>query len=185
MRIYTRFGDNGDTSIIGPNRVPKDDPRIHAVGDVDELNAILGLARTEAPAPEVEITIADIQNQLFVLGADLAAPYPDEGPPSVPRIGTEHVTTLEMVIDAYQSRLPELSTFIIPGGSRCSSCLHLARAVCRRAERSVVALSRTATLNPNLLPFLNRLSDLLFVMARIANSIASIPDTPWKPTSEA
>lgn len=184
MRIYTRSGDSGDTGIIGPDRVPKDDPRIHAIGDLDELNAVLGLARAEAPTADLEAVIAELQSQLFVLGSDLARPYPNHGGSTAPRISDAEVLKLEQNIDAFQARLPQLNAFILPGGSRCAACLHLARAVCRRAERSAVALSRRANLNPAVLPYLNRLSDLLFVMARLANSQASVPDIPWKPSPE-
>jgi len=184
MRLYSRSGDQGDTSIIGAHRVPKDDARIHTIGDVDELNALLGIARAEAPTPDMQAAIAELQSLLFVLGSDLARPYPDTGQPASPRISPAHVAGLEQSIDTYQARLPELTTFILPGGTRCAAYLHLARAVCRRAERSAVALSRRAALNPAVLPFLNRLSDLLFAMARLANSMASVPDIPWKPHSE-
>lgn len=184
MRIYTRSGDSGDTGIIGPDRVPKDDPRIHAVGDVDELNAVLGLARAEAPTADLEAAIAELQSQLFVLGSDLASPYPDHGGAAAPRISDAEILKLEQNIDAFQTRLPQLNAFILPGGTRCAACLHLARTVCRRAERSAVALSRRASLNPAVIPYLNRLSDLLFVMARVANASACVPDIPWRPHSE-
>jgi cob(I)alamin adenosyltransferase len=183
MRIYTRTGDAGDTGLFGGRRVPKDAPRVEAYGTVDELNASIGVARA---CPGDETTgdlLAVIQNDLFVLGADLATPLEAGervGAREVPRVRADHVARLEQEIDRLEEELPPLDRFILPGGSERGALLHLARTVCRRAERHVVALARAEPVSPETVRYLNRLSDLLFVLARRVNQQAGIPELPWE-----
>ena len=168
MKIYTKTGDSGQTSLYGGKRVGKDSLRIRAYGDVDELNAILGLCagidKGKKSAPDLKKIFARLQHQLFIVGADLAAHLAVK----TERIHKEHVAELEEIIDRLAAKLPSLNNFIYPGGTALAAHLHLARTVCRRAEREVVALSKKEKINPLLIPYLNRLSDLLFVMARRA-----------------
>lgn len=191
MKIYTKTGDDGETGLYGGPRVRKDHLRIEAFGAVDELNALVGLARCEpldAPAEddstgETDKLLARIQSELFDLGAELATPDPE-------RMGTklitaEHIARLEATIDAYDERLPPLKAFILPGGVRAAALLHVARTVCRRAERRLVSLmaaepNDTAPISAELIVYLNRLSDLLFVLARLVNQTAGQPDVPWR-----
>ena len=178
MKIYTRTGDSGETSLFGGTRVGKDDPRVAAYGDVDELNAHLGLARAHAADAEIEAEIARLQRDLFALGAQLADPTAQVGAKvskAVVRDGD--VERLEHVIDTFDAELPPLKNFILAGGSPCGAALHVARAVCRRAERGMVALD--PPIEPVLLKYINRLSDLLFVLARTANQRASAAETIW------
>jgi cob(I)alamin adenosyltransferase len=183
MRIYTRTGDAGETGLFGGQRAPKDAPRVEAFGTVDELNAALGVARA-CPGDElVSELLAEIQNDLFVLGADLATPAEDAeriGGRPVRRIREHHVRRMEGEIDRLEATLPPLERFILPGGSQRGALLHLARTLCRRAERRVVALSHNERVNPETLRYLNRLSDLLFVLARHVNLQAGIPELPWE-----
>ncbi len=181
MKIYTRTGDRGETSLFGGQRVPKDHLRVEAYGTVDELNACLGWARTLLPPGEVADVVEAVQNDLFTLGADLATP--EEGA-EVPRVPAAWVERLEGWIDRAQERVPPLRSFVLPGGAPAAAALHLARTVCRRAERRVVALARTEPVNPELIRYLNRLSDLLFVLARQANREAGVPEPPWRPPEE-
>jgi cob(I)alamin adenosyltransferase len=178
MKIYTKTGDRGETGLFGGPRVRKDDPRIAAIGDVDELNACLGLIRCEPVDPRIDQLLATIQNELFDLGAELASPDPE-------RVGTRNVTAaqtarLEAAIDEYDAQLPPLEAFILPGGVRAAALLHLARTVCRRAERRVVTLARETTIADDVVVYLNRLSDLLFELARTVNRIAGRQDVPWQ-----
>jgi cob(I)alamin adenosyltransferase len=178
MRIYTKTGDKGNTSLFGGKRTTKDALRIEAYGTVDELNSALGIARALNPQLELEEIIALLQNDLFVLGADLATPLGTRSP-NVMRIQNDHVAVLEQIIDRLDARLQPLTTFVLPGGSQIASELHLARTICRRAERFVVKLSRKEKTGPLCTVYLNRLSDLLFVMARYANHIDGRQETPW------
>ncbi|HVP39518.1 MAG TPA: cob(I)yrinic acid a,c-diamide adenosyltransferase [Candidatus Saccharimonadales bacterium] len=174
-RVYTRAGDAGETQLVGGQRVPKDSLRIQAYGTVDELNAVLGLARTanrEAPGPEearaeVETALKRIQNELFNLGSDLATRAADRHPQQ-PRIEPRHVKRLEEDLDRLNAGLPMLKSFVLPGGGWVSAFLHQARTVCRRAERLVVQLAREEEISEPDLPYLNRLSDYLFVLGRWA-----------------
>ncbi|WP_169978362.1 cob(I)yrinic acid a,c-diamide adenosyltransferase [Tautonia rosea] len=180
-KIYTKTGDDGTTGLLGPGRVGKDDLRIEAYGTVDELNAVLGVARsTPSISLDLDRKLSQIQEELFSIGAALADPDPD-GPfhNSVPR---EFVLRIEHEIDHVESGLPKLQHFILPGGSPTASQLHLGRTVCRRAERLVVALSHAAGQHvpTNLVIYLNRLSDYLFVLARSANAEAGVADVPWR-----
>jgi cob(I)alamin adenosyltransferase len=178
MKIYTKTGDGGETGLFGGPRVFKDDPRVEAYGEVDELNAVLGLVRCEEIEGRIDQLLATIQNELFDLGAELASPEPE-------RVGTKRVTAaqagvLESAIDEYEARLPPLKNFILPGGVRAAALLHLARTVCRRAERRVVALRRHEPISADMVVYLNRLSDLLFVLSRAVNHLADRGDVPWQ-----
>jgi len=176
-RIYTTTGDDGTTGLIGGKRVPKDDLRIEAFGSVDELNAVLGVVAS-FPLPErVAAVLRRIQDDLFNIGADLALPAGAErGAWGIPGISEEDIRALEREIDACQETLPPLKQFILPGGCRPGAMLHLARTVARRAERRCVALARTQPVDPQLLRYLNRLSDLCFVFARIVNQENARPE---------
>ena len=179
MKIYTRTGDGGDTGLLGGGRVPKHHPRVEAYGAVDELNAALGLAVAHLGDAEPADLLRRLQDECFQLGADLAAPGGGDRSGSLPRIGDEHVSALERAIDHYDGQLPPLRQFILPGGAPAAAALHLARAIARRAERRVVALAAQETVNPAALRYLNRLSDLLFVLARWVNQRAGVADIPW------
>lgn len=180
--IYTGGGDRGETGLFGGGRVSKDDLRVEAYGAVDELNASLGLARATGLPGEIGALVARIQEELFVLGADLATP-PDATVRAdrVVRLKAGAAKALEPVIDRLDAALPPLRTFILPGGSPAGAALHLARTVCRRAERRVVTLARASGVSPEAIVYLNRLSDLLFVMARSANAQAGVPEAQWNP----
>lgn len=186
-RIYTKAGDEGQTRLVGGQKVPKNAPRIDAFGTVDELMACLGLARTalmtpDAPAgaSELEVILRRIQNELFNLGSDLAT-LPEDRHPQQPVTEARHVTALEREIDLWNEALPELRSFVLPGGGRVAAYLHLARTVCRRAERLVVGLGTSEPVGPHVLPYLNRLSDALFVMSRHASRIYGEPEPLWEP----
>lgn len=180
--IYTGGGDRGETGLFGGGRVPKDDVRVEAYGAVDELNACLGLARTAGLPADLDSLVARLQNDLFVLGADLATP-PDSTARGdrVVRLKEGAARGLEPEIDRLDAALPALKTFLLPGGSPAGAALHLARTVCRRAERRVVTLARKSEVSEEALVYLNRLSDLLFVMARSANARLGIAEAPWNP----
>lgn len=186
-RIYTKAGDGGETRLVGGQKVAKDDDRIEAYGTVDELSSCLGLARTAlaaAPVPpgaaELSETIKRIQNELFNLGSDLAT-LPADRHPRQPIIEARHVTALEKEIDGWNDHLPELRSFVLPGGGWVAAYLHLARTVCRRAERALVRLRRAEPVGEHVLPYLNRLSDALFVMSRHASRLYSEPEPLWEP----
>ncbi len=185
-RIYTRTGDKGTTALGEGRRVRKDDPRIEACGAVDELNAVLGLALTAGLDAEGSGCLRQIQNDLFDLGADLTVPErPRRGragtaPPRALRITATQVERLEKAIDRFNAPLGRLRSFVLPGGRPASAWLHLARTVCRRAERRIVSLSRAERVSPQVIVYLNRLSDLLFVMARRAND-GGLGDVLWVP----
>jgi cob(I)alamin adenosyltransferase len=164
-RVYTKSGDKGETSLVDGSRVSKADPRVTAYGDVDELNSLLGIARVGLADPQLDEALGKIQNELFIVGADLASPPGIQ----VPRAGEDHVAGMERLIDLLLEELEPLREFILPGGTQLGATLHLARAVSRRAERSVVSLAAQSEINRHALIYLNRLSDLLFVMARVAN----------------
>jgi cob(I)alamin adenosyltransferase len=178
MKIYTKTGDSGDTSLFGGKRVPKSTLRIDTYGTVDELNAQLGVARALKPPSDVEGLLEQIQNQLFVLGADLAAPF-DSAPSDVKRIQQKEIQFLEETIDRLDAQLDPLNSFILPGGTLVSAKLHVARTVCRRAERLVDALGRKEQIGKFPLIYLNRLADLLFVAARYVNKLAGMEETKW------
>ena len=179
MKIYTRTGDSGDTGLFDGTRVAKNDARVAAYGDVDELNAWLGLARVDIGDAELSAMLERIQRDLFALGARLADPAKKIAPRvAKAAVGAEDISTLEGWIDRMEAGLPPLRRFILAGGSRAGASLHVARTVCRRAERAIVSLGRDG-FEPELLVYINRLSDLLFVMARTANHHAAAPETEW------
>jgi cob(I)alamin adenosyltransferase len=182
-RIYTKTGDQGDTSLGDGQRVPKDHPRVAAYGSVDELNAVLGLVRASAPPldDDVRTLLDSIQNDLFDVGADLCVPAtPEEAPGQVLRVRAEQALRLEQAIDRYNENLQPLRSFVLPGGTIAAAWCHVARTVCRRAERDVVTLARAETVNPQVIIYLNRLSDLLFVLARTCNENGR-NDVLWVP----
>jgi cob(I)alamin adenosyltransferase len=178
-RIYTRGGDDGTTALGFGGRVPKDALRIDCYGTVDELNSALGVARAAAPPPELDAALARIQNDLFHLGSDLCVPESEKERHPVPRIEARHVVALEALIDERNETLPPLENFVLPGGTAAAAALHAARTICRRAERLLVALARSEPVGDHALPYLNRLSDALFVLARAANAAAGRPDVLW------
>jgi cob(I)alamin adenosyltransferase len=182
-RIYTKSGDAGETGLGDGSRVPKDSPRIDAIGAVDELNANLGLLLAHAVQYAEAGLIRSIQNDLFDVGADLCVPpVENEQPGKCLRVTMQQVARLEQEIDRINAALAPLHSFVLPGGSVAAAWCHLARTVCRRAERAVVTLMRAESLNPEAFKYLNRLSDLLFVMARAANANGA-DDVLWVPGS--
>ena len=181
-RIYTRGGDDGETSLGEGTRTPKHSARIVALGEVDEANAAIGLARVACADAALTAALGTIQNELFDLGADLCVPLADDRPRL--RVAAAQVTRLEAEIDAANERLAPLTSFVLPGGSEAAARLHLARTVVRRAERAVAALAAREPVNPAALAYLNRLSDLLFVFARRAND-GGRGDVTWSPGATA
>jgi cob(I)alamin adenosyltransferase len=187
LRIYTRTGDRGETGLFGGQRVAKDDARVEAYGDVDELNSVLGVAIVALDA-ESGGAIADglrgLQSDLFTVGANLATPAPADGGRAsshIPALPPSRIAEMEAWIDRAEEELEPLKAFVLPGGSAAAAQLHLARTVCRRAERRVVTLAREAEVGTEWIVFLNRLSDLLFTLARLANARAGVADVPWVP----
>jgi cob(I)alamin adenosyltransferase len=178
MKIYTKTGDTGDTALFGGERVPKDALRIEAYGSVDELNSLLGIIRALGPHRTLDSILSMVQIQLFEVGADLATPIAHKST-AIPRIQRSHAVKLEKKIDLLEKKLTPLKTFILPGGSPTASQLHFARTVCRRAERAVVRLSRNEDIGNHVVVYLNRLSDLLFVMARYANLLDHHAEVRW------
>ena len=178
-RIYTRLGDDGDTHLGDMSRVRKTSPRVIAYGDVDELNSVIGLVRQHELPARYDGWLARIQNDLFDLGADLCVPEGGEGEHL--RVTPEQVKRLERICDEVNETLEDLTSFVLPGGSPAAAALHLGRTVCRRAERAVVALGDTEPLNPDTVRYLNRLSDLLFILARGANVATGGGDVLWLP----
>ena len=186
MKIYTKTGDKGETRLMGGKRVNKADPRISAYGQVDELNSSIGLAISFLRSRQdlfldIVGVLEQVQNDLFVLGSDLADPSSRQQANSkTPRTSEKMASALEPTIDKIESELEPITFFILPGGSIEASLLHLSRGVARRAERAVVSLSKSQPLNPAIIVYLNRLSDLLFVTARLANKRLGIQDLPWR-----
>jgi cob(I)alamin adenosyltransferase len=186
-RIYTKAGDGGETRLVGGQKVAKNSARIETYGTVDELSSCLGLARAAlatAPVPAGAVELSDvikrIQNELFNLGSDLAT-MPEDRHPKQPLIEARHVAALERQIDTWNESLPELRSFVLPGGGWVAASLHLSRTVCRRAERLVVSLRATEAVGEQVLPYLNRLSDALFVMSRHASRLYAEPEPLWEP----
>jgi cob(I)alamin adenosyltransferase len=176
LKIYTKTGDRGQTSLFGGKRVAKDALRIEAFGTVDELNSVIGICRSARVPRKLDRVLEAIQSDLFTLGADLAAPAASR---RVPRISRSDVTRLESSIDAMEKNLPRLRNFILPSGGRTASMLHFARAICRRAERRIVRLARSEKVGPLTIVYLNRLSDFLFVAARAESARTRNPETRW------
>ena len=180
-RIYTKSGDTGETGLGDGTRVPKDAPRVEAFGEVDELNSVLGLVLADCPTCPEAAFLRAIQNDLFDVGADLCVPPQEkEEPGKCLRVTAAQAERLEHAIDRLNANLAPLNSFILPGGAPAAAWLHLARTVCRRAERSVVTLMHTETVNSQVLIYLNRLSDFLFVLARVAND-GGKADVLWVP----
>lgn len=182
MKLYTKTGDDGTTSLFGGQRVDKDSLRVTAYGTVDELNAQLGLCSVACTDEQLRKMLTEIQSRLFDLGADLASPRDgasSEVESSVPRITDAQGVELEPWIDQLWSEPPAMKEFILPGGTELAARLHVARTVCRRAERAAITLSRREPIGHGVVIYLNRLSDLLFAMARVANHRAGVADVPW------
>ena len=179
MKIYTKTGDTGGTGLFGGARIPKDSPRIDAIGTIDELNACVGTARSQIRDAEIDNLLHRIQNELFNIGADLAT-LDSHAKSNQLRISEDFVGALENDIDRLENELAPLRNFILPGGSVAGSTLHFARTVCRRSERSVVTLAESESINPAILPYLNRLSDFLFVLARFVNYRQEQPEPSWE-----
>jgi cob(I)alamin adenosyltransferase len=176
MKIYTKTGDAGETGLFGGGRVPKDDPRVQAYGDVDELNATLGFAASLDPAGFEADFLQSAQRDLFAIGAELATPNAAK---VRAQLGPERVSAIEQIIDKHDATLTPLKNFILPGGTPKAAAFHVARTTCRRAERAVVTLARDEHINPVIIHYLNRLSDLLFVLARAVNRQAGRADIAW------
>lgn len=185
MKIYTKTGDKGETGLFGGERVSKDSPRISAYGTIDELNSFIGLAVTKVKSEDVRKSLLKVQNYLFTIGADLATPESERpGKLKIQRTPSSFYEETEKIIDGFEKQLDELKNFILPGGTESAALLHICRTICRRAEREIVALKKSVTIGENILIFLNRLSDLLFVLSRIENKVSNHPDTIWNPSSD-
>ena len=183
MKIYTKTGDDGTTGLFGGSRVRKDDLRVEAYGTVDELDAVVGVAAASQPPKSITAQLVTIQGDLFVIGAELACTPGKEDKLRVSPIGTVEIERLEGWIDESEAELPALKSFVLPGGTPASAALHHGRTVCRRAERCVLRLSAESPVRGNILMYLNRLSDLLYSFARLANHTAGVNDIPWPPQS--
>lgn len=180
-KIYTKGGDKGTTALGGGQRVPKDDLRVAVYGTVDELNSQIGVARAMGLCERLDTELAHVQNELFDLGSDLCFLEEDKGKWSIPQIEARHVEKLETLIDEMTTVVGPLENFILPGGALGSAQLHVARTVCRRAEREASTLAREQGVGEHVLSYLNRLSDALFVMARFENHERGVPEPLWKP----
>lgn len=180
MKIYTKTGDDGETGLYGGGRVRKDHARLEAFGTVDELNAAIGVLRAESLDQDIQTLLEMIQNQLFNLGAELATPQAEILPN---KINTAQIEMLEKSIDRFEEELQPLKNFILPGGTRAAGLLHLCRTICRRAERRVITMQEFVdeAISQGIVIYLNRLSDLLFVVARVVNRRAGMNDVPWTP----
>ncbi len=178
-KIYTRTGDDGTTALGSKQRVPKESPRVSSYGTVDELNAAIGVAVAYGLSPRLMETLPEIQNELFHLGSDLCFTEEDKMKCQIPQLEARHVEKLEALIDEINKSVGPLDNFILPGGSPGAANLHLARTICRRAERDVTTLTRIESIGAWVLPYLNRLSDLLFVMARFENKERQVPEPLW------
>jgi cob(I)alamin adenosyltransferase len=181
VKIYTKTGDGGDTGLFGGPRVRKDDARVEAYGDVDELNAAVGAARALVEDPEIDRQLARIQEELFCVGAELATPHDARAHSAIPPVDAAWIERLEAAMDAWEGELAPLTRFVLPGGTRTAAALHLARTVCRRAERRVVSVAAEVEVDAQVLAYLNRLSDFLFVAARLANHRAHREEPQWDP----
>jgi len=181
MTIYTKTGDSGQTGLFGGGRVPKDDPRVSAYGDVDELNSAIGVVRATQPVQLFDPLLESVQRDLFSLGGHLATPDPEKVARALEKadLGEDRVLAFERAMDEADGELPPLRAFVLPAGTPKAAALHLARTVCRRAERSVVHLSHTSEVPPLFITYLNRLSDLLFTLARLANHRDGAGDVTW------
>lgn len=181
MKIYTRTGDDGTTGLFGGGRVPKTHLRVEAYGAVDELNCHLGLVRSGNADKQIDAVLCRVQSALFDLGADLATPHEAKAAAKIRRLEPEECTWLEQEIDRFDRETPQLQSFILPGGSPLAASVHVARSVCRRAERAVVAMAASERVSSGDVVFLNRLSDFLFTLGRVLNHRAGVAEEPWKP----
>jgi len=181
MKIYTKTGDGGETGLFGGDRVPKSDGRVDAYGEIDETNAAVGAARAALEDAELAEELGRVQAELLAVGAELATPHGQRARAAVPAVDPAWTARMERAIDRWDQELPALHQFVLPGGTPAAAALHLARTVCRRAERRVVALAAAAEVDAGVLPYLNRLSDLLFVAARLANHRGGRTETLWDP----
>ncbi len=183
-KIYTKTGDKGETGLFGGDRVSKDSTRIEAYGSVDELNSFIGLTIAEVKDEDIKKLLLKIQNELFVVGSNLATPDINKDKKNIiPKISEDFFKEAENAIDHFEGKLEPLKHFILPGGSKSSALLNVCRTVCRRAERRVVALNNTVKIDEKIIIFLNRLSDLFFVLARYENQISGNKDVIWKSNS--
>ncbi len=180
FKIYTKTGDKGETSLIGGKRVPKDHPRIEAYGDMDELKSWIGLIRDQEEDIRIKKILLDIEDRLFSIESHLAAEDPAAAT-HIPPVNEAHARILELEIDLMNESLPPLNSFILPGGHATASLCHIARTICRRVERRIIALNRLDPVNPVILEYINRLSDYLFVLARFITHIYGGTETPWMP----
>jgi cob(I)alamin adenosyltransferase len=178
VKIYTKTGDDGTTGLIGGLRVAKNDPSIETYGTVDELNAVVGWASVVAEK-SFHAMLRDVQSELFTIGSHLATPEGESRAAALPALSESWIARLESQIDSVEATLPALRNFILPGGTELAARLHLARTVCRRVERSLVSLASSREVNPIILRYINRLSDWLFVQARLANHAAGVSDVAW------
>ncbi len=184
MKIYTKTGDGGETGLFGGERVSKNSQRINSYGTIDELNAYIGLTITEVKDEKVKIDLQKIQEHLFTVGTDLATPNNEKTKKlNISRTPSSFYEEIEKLIDDYDLKIDELKNFILPGGSKGAALLHICRTICRRAEREVVALNDAVKIENNIIIFLNRLSDLLFVLSRFENKVSNHPDIIWNPKS--
>jgi cob(I)alamin adenosyltransferase len=181
VKIYTKTGDDGRTALFGGGRVPKDHARVEAYGDIDELNAVIGQARSVDPMPRIDEILAPVQRDLFSIGALLATPHPEKHKEQLEkaRLSDARIGQLEQAIDDAEAELEPLKSFILPGGTSKASALHVARTVCRRAERSIIRMQASEEVPQIVVVYVNRLSDLLFVLARVANRRAGAGEVTW------
>lgn len=180
-KVYTRTGDKGTSQLLTVGRVPKNHPRLVVYGDIDELNASLGVALAAHPADPLPGWLGKTQDDLFVLGSQIAVPHPDKINTTIPQLQASHTVQLEQWIDELDEQIEPLRSFILPGGSAAAAALHLSRCICRRCERLLQELHQTEPLAVDVLTYINRLSDLLFTAARYDNAKAGVEDIPWKP----
>ena len=180
VKIYTRGGDRGETSLIGGKRTSKSSARIHAYGNIDELNSAIGVAISFIDDKDVKNVLEKVQSELFIVGSDLADPSYPENPNKIPRVSDEMVKQMESTIDKYEGELEAIQYFILPGGAKEAALVHLARGIARRAERVAVELSSSEPVNPSVIAYLNRLSSLLFVFARLLNKNKGVKDVAWR-----
>jgi len=184
MKIYTKTGDKGETGLFGGERVSKDSLRISAYGTIDELNSYIGYTIIELKDESIKKNLLQIQNFLFTVGTDLATPETEKNAKlNIDRTPEAFYLEIEKMIDLYDAQLDELKNFILPGGSKGAALLHICRTTCRRAERDVVALKKTVTIGDSIIIFLNRLSDLFFVLSRFENKVSNHPDVIWNQKS--
>jgi cob(I)alamin adenosyltransferase len=180
MKIYTGFGDKGDTALFGGETVKKNHLRVEMYGTLDELNSLIGLLRNKNNDTQIDRVLENIQNELFTYGSEIATPDETKRAKFAEHISELHINTLENAIDRFMEKLPELKNFVLPGGNEAASYAHLARTVCRRAERMLIKLANKINIRNELIVYLNRLGDLLFVIARYENFLENIEDVIWK-----